>query len=131
MISVPQRIILPIFAALVLASCTDSLLPNDFIQGESIEILAEPKDLHACVVAATMGIDGVAIDEEHYDARFEDVPLKTSMANVSGTVQRRTGGKVMILIGTLSKHDEPEVQTFVGWRVKAIAAAISKKCGHG
>ena len=131
MITVPRRTILIIFATLVLASCTDSLLPNDFIQGESIVISAEPKNLHPCVVAATQGIDGVAIDEAHYDARYEDVPLKTSMANVAGVVQRRSGGKVAILIGTISKHDEPEVKTFVGWRVKAIAAAMSKKCGNG
>lgn len=116
---------------LALASCSDSLLPNDLLKGESVELSANPNDLHACVAAVIRNIDGVAIDESHFDTQSESVRLKTSMVKVSGTVQRRVGGKIFVFIGVASKHDEPEVLAFSSWRVKAIGAGISKECGSG
>ncbi len=126
--NVLKRTVLVILATLSLASCFDSSLPNDFLQIASAEVSANPKDLHACVVAAIRSIDGVTIDDALYDARSESVPLKTSMAKVSGEIQRRAGGKISVIIGVASKHDEPGVQAFAGFRVKAIAAAISMEC---
>ena len=107
-----------------------SVLPNDLLQGESAEVSAAPADLHSCVIASVVGIDGISTQDVRDDDGMDTVSFKTSMPRVIGNVQRRSGGRVWIFIGILSKEDEPAVRAFAAPRVKAIAAAISKRCNR-
>lgn len=127
--SMLKPVAVALFVGLVTASC--SFLPNDFIQGESVEVKASPKDLYACVTAAVKGVNGVTVDASLYDSRYRSVPLKTSMSRVTGDVQIRSGGMVFVMIGIVSKHSEPEVKAYAAPRVKAIAAGITRECSNG
>jgi hypothetical protein len=108
-----------------------SVLPNDLLQGESAEVSAAPADLQSCVIASVVGIDGISTQDVGDDDGMAGVSFKTSMPRVIGHVQRRSGGLVWVFIGMPSKEDEPAVRAFAAPRVKAIAAAISKRCNRG
>jgi len=99
-----------------------SVLPNDLLQGESAEVSAAPADLHSCVIASVSGIDGISTQDVGDDDGMTGVVFKTSMPRVIGQVQRRSGGRVWVFIGILSKEDEPAVRAFAAPRVNSRSA---------
>ena len=128
--TLPQPIV-RLAAAAACALCAGCIfIPNDVVHRISVDVKANPKDLRACVIEATRGIDGVpGVNPPSGGVEQSLVEFRTTLPYVSGEVEREGTDSVRVSI-EVNAHVEPaNFWDFAQPRTRAIGDAIVAKCG--
>ena len=119
-------------AALALAgttALTACVAPNTTVHRISVDVQAHPKDLHACVVEAVRGVDGVpGVNPAPQGIEAASVSFRTTLPEVSGVVERQ-GDDVRVSIEVMAFVEPANFWEFGQSRTKIIGDAIVARCG--
>jgi hypothetical protein len=126
-----QRPLATLLAAAAGALCAGCIfIPNDVVHRVSVDVKANPKDLRACVVEATKGVDGVpGVNPPSGGVEQSLVEFRTTLPYVSGEVEREGADGVQVTI-QVAAHVEPgNFWDFAQSRTRTIGDAIVARCG--
>ncbi len=121
---------LPLLALAASALCAGCVIPSDVVHRISTEVKANPKDLRACVIEATRGIDGVpGVNPPAEGDGQALVEFRTALPYVSGEVERQGADGVRVSIEVMARVEPGNFWQFAQPRTKAIGDAIVARCG--
>ena len=119
-----------LLAAAACALCAGCVIPSDVVHPYSVDVPAKPKDLRACVVEATRGIDGVpGVNPPSSGAEQAAVEFRTTLPYVSGEVEREDADTLRVSIEVMARVEPSNFWEFAPPRAKAIGDAIAARCG--
>ena len=120
----------PLLAVAAAALCAGCVIPSDVVHRASVEVKASPRDLRACVVEATRGIDGVpGVNPPSEGIEQSLVEFRTALPYVSGEVERQGADSVRVSIEVMARVEPDNFWQFAQPRAKAIGDAIVARCG--
>ena len=125
-----QRPLATLSAIVACALCAGCIfIPIDTVHRVSVDVKANPKDLRACVVEATRGIDGVpGVNPPSGGLEQSLVEFRTTLPYVSGEVEREGADGVRVSIQVAAHVEPANFWDFAQPHAKAIGDAIVARC---
>lgn len=126
-----SRIALATLALSGSAALTACVAPNTTVHRISVDVRANPKDLHACVVEAVRGVGGVpGVNPTPQGIESASVSFRTTLPEVTGVVERAGGNDLRVSVEVIAFVEPANFWEFGQSRTKVIGDAIIARCGN-
>jgi hypothetical protein len=126
----PAGVAAALLAAAACLSTTACVAPNTTVHRISVDVRAHPKDLHACVVEAVRGVDGVpGVNPVAQGLEASSVSFRTTLPEVTGVVERAGDDDLRVSVEVMAFVEPANFWEFGQSRTKIIGDAIVARCG--